>query len=144
MLYQITKSVVVNGVLNNIYTLCGNFEKFPKWLKSIKPVSITGDRSSHWSIQDSSTGRISEWDIEITQMEKNKQIAWEGTNGENKARGKIILKTLSEDGVRVTVSLQYLPETVATGESNIQIYNKIEKQLLNNLDSLKVYAEGHH
>lgn len=72
---RITKSIIVQGNINDIYQLWANFENFPRFMENIESVTKTGNGLSHW-VMAGPLGQKVEWDAETTRLEENKRIAW--------------------------------------------------------------------
>lgn len=138
---QVTKSIIVKGDVSDVYRLWANFENFPHFMKHIKSVTRTGDRTSHW-VMEGPLGRKVEWDAETTRLEENKRIAWNSTGGDIKTSGQVTFNELPNNQTEVTVILQYVPPAGKAGEMVAELFGDLEGKLHEDLRNFKAYAEG--
>src|SRR4051812_38893676 len=90
---QQSKNIIVKCDLDTVYQHWADFERFPQFMRHIKSVSKTGDKTSHW-VMDGPLGKTLEWDAETTLMDKNKRIAWNSTEGDLKTSGQVTFTDL--------------------------------------------------
>lgn len=140
---QVTKSIIINREVGEIYELWANFENFPEFMKHIKSVTKTGDRTSHW-VMNGPLGILIAWDVETTSLEENKRIAWSSKDGEGdiKTSGQVTFNALPQGQTEVTVTLQYVPPAGAAGNVASGLVGNPEGRLEEDLRNFKSYAEG--
>jgi uncharacterized membrane protein len=140
---QVTKSIIVGRKAADVYDIWSTFETFPYFMKHIKSVSKTGDRTSHW-VMEGPVDTILRWNAETTRMEENKRIAWSSTDGDIKTSGQVTFNELPQGQTEVTVTLQYVPPAGLAGEVAAELFGNPEGKLLDDLRNFKAYAEGMH
>lgn len=137
---EVTKSIIVKGDISEIYNLWADFENFPKFMKPIKSIKKTGDRTSHWVVEVD--GQNIEWDAETTTLEKDKRIAWNSTEGDVKTSGQVTFTKLPRQETQVTVTLKYvLHNGGARKQAIARLIHDPEDQLQASLRRFKAYAE---
>ena len=138
---QTTKSIIVGGSVEEIYDLWANFENFPRFMKHVKSVTRTGERTSHW-VAEGALGMKAEWDAEITRLEPNKRIAWRSTEGSSvKTSGQVTFNELPKGQTEVTVTLQYVAPAGKPGAKLAAMLSDLAGRLEEDLRSFKAYAE---
>jgi uncharacterized membrane protein len=141
MTQRVTKDIIVNGDLSEIFNLWANFENFPHFMKNIKSVTKTGPDTSHW-VMKGLLGKMIEWDAKTTTLEQNKRIAWNSQNGGDlTTSGQVTFNALPNNQVEVTVVLQYVPPAGKVGEAIASILDNPEAKLDEDLRNFKAYAE---
>jgi len=65
----------INKPADELYNMWHAVENSPKWMESIRGVTITGDKTSHW-VMGLPSGRQLEWDAEWTEEDPGKRLAW--------------------------------------------------------------------
>ncbi|HEU4329107.1 MAG TPA: SRPBCC family protein [Roseiflexaceae bacterium] len=141
MAKQVTRSIIVKGKTSEIYQIWANFENFPHFMKHIKQVTKTGERSSHWVMQGP-LGKDISWDAETTRLDENTRIAWNSRdNGDITTSGQVTFVELPQEQTEVTVTMQYVPPAGKLGELVARIFSDPEGQLEEDLDNFKHFAE---
>ena len=140
---QVTKSIIVNGTVPQIYDLWSDFENFPHFMKHIKSVSVTGDGNSHW-VMEGPLGTTLEWDAKTTLVEENKRIGWnsKGQEGDLTTSGQVTFNGLPNNQTEVTVTMQYDPPAGLAGEVVDRLFATPEERLTEDLRNFKAFAEG--
>jgi uncharacterized membrane protein len=139
---QITKSILVKGDLKKIYGLWANFENFPRFMKSVKAVSKTGDTTSHWVVEGPA-GMNVDWNAEMTRRDPNKRIAWNSKDkkGMLTTSGQVTFNSLPDKAVEVTVTMQITPPAGKVGEAISALLVNPERRLVEDLRNFKNYVE---
>jgi len=139
---QITKSIIVQGNVTDIYNLWANFENFPHFMKNIKSITKTGPDTSHW-VMEGPLGKTIEWDAKTTRLEENKRIAWNSmdSNSDITTSGQVTFNALPQGQVEVTATVHYVPSG-KIAEIGAALLANPEKQLAEDLANFKKYAEG--
>ncbi len=140
---QQTKSIIVKGDVATLYRLWADFENFPSFMKDIKSVTKTGDRTSHWKMEGP-LGKNIEWDAVTTAMDVNQRIAWKSTGGDIETSGEVRfdspLQGLNAAETEVTFTQHY--EAGGFGETIARMFDDPDKKLEEILRDFKSYAEG--
>jgi uncharacterized membrane protein len=138
---QVTESIIVQGSVDHIYNLWADFENFPNFMKDIKSIKKTGNRTSHWVIEGPHQTMV-EWTAEMTRLEPNKRIAWSSTGGDIKTSGQVTFATLPQGETEITVTLHYAPSADLASNVATELFSDIEDRLIRDLRNFKAYAEG--
>jgi uncharacterized membrane protein len=138
---RIIKNIIVKGQIKEIFSLWENYENFVYFMKDIKSVHKTGEKTSHW-IMRGPLGKNLEWGAQITDHEENKRIAWNSILGDIKTSGQVTFNELGEDEVDVTVHMQYIPPAGGLGVAAARLFDNPEKRVEEGLRQFKKYAEG--
>jgi len=141
---QVTKDIIVNANIDDVYSIWADFEQFPRFMTYIKALTKTGDRTSHW-VMKGPLGKDLEWDAETTTLEPNKRIAWNSRDGGDiKTTGQVTFNKLAQNQTEITVVLQYVPPAGKLGEFVAQLFSDPDKRLDQDLRNFKEYAEAMH
>lgn len=141
MTLQVTKSIIVKGDVADIYQLWSDIETFPQFMKHIKKVKKTGDRSSHWTFAGPFGTNLA-WDAETTRMEENQRIAWSSKqNGDIITSGQVTFTGLPNNQTEVTVTFQYRPPGGPLGKMFARYIARPETRLAEDLRCFKTYAD---
>ena len=139
---QFTKQIIVNASVADAYNAWANFENFPQFMRYIKSVRKTGDRTSHW-VMDGPLGKQIEWDAQTATIEPNERLAWNSRdNGDITTSGQVVFKSLANNQTHITVTLQYVPPAGKLGEIVGKLFSDPEEQLEEDLANFKQYIEG--
>jgi uncharacterized membrane protein len=141
---RVTKDIIVKASVDEVYNIWANFENFPRFMKYIKSIAKTGDRTSHW-VMEGPLGKDLEWDAETTKLEQNKRIAWNSReSGDIKTSGQVTFNQLPQGQTEITVTLQYVPPAGKLGEFVANLFSDPKKRLDEDLKNFKSYVEGTH
>jgi len=145
MATPITKSIIVNRDVSDVYRLWSNFENIPHFMNHIRSVTKTGDRTSHW-VMDGPLGKNLEWDAVISDLQENKRIAWNSTDETEKnnlrTTGQVMFRSLAPNETEITASLTYEGMSGSANEALARLLDKPETKLVEDLKSFKKYAES--
>jgi uncharacterized membrane protein len=139
---QATKSIMVQGPAAEVFKAWADFESFPHFMKSIKSVSRTTDRTTHWVAQGP-LGKELQWDAETTRFEPDKRIAWRSIDGGDiKTSGQVTFNELGNGQVEVTVTMQWVIPPSLGGETLADLVAHPDRRLEEDLRNFKSYVEG--
>lgn len=137
----VVKELIVNAPISQVFSFWKNFENFPRFMKNIESIQVTGPDLTHWKCKGP-LGTDVEWDAKTTYIEENKKIAWQSTGGQIETHGAV---TFAEEGpsqTKVTVGLEYQPPGGVLGEAVAKLFSDPEDQLEEDLNRFKQVAEG--
>jgi uncharacterized membrane protein len=138
---QTTKTIIVGAAIDTVYDTWANFENFPRFMKDVKSVTRTGDRTSHWVVEGP-FGKQVEWDAETTRLDKNKRIAWNSKEkSEIKTSGQVTFNDLGQGQTEVTVTLQWVVPPSKGGEKLMGLFADPAKRLEADLLQFKHHVE---
>lgn len=135
------QNILIKAPLPKIYAAWADFENFPRFMRHIKSVTKTGERTSHWTMEGPFHTRL-EWDAETTRLEENKRIAWSSTRGDLKTSGQVTFNALPDGHVEMTVMLRYVPPVGIAGDFFARLFDDPEGKLIEDLRNFKRYVEN--
>jgi uncharacterized membrane protein len=140
---SITKEIIVNAPVSQVFTFWKNFENFPRFMENIESIHVTGPELTHWKMKGP-LGTSVEWDAKTLYMEENKKISWQSTEGGTiETHGAVLFDEIDAERTRVTVGLEYTAPGGALGEAVAKLFNDPENQLEEDLMRFKkVVQEG--
>ena len=131
------KYVEVSVPVSVAYNQWTQFEEFPEFMEGVKEVTQLDDRRLHWCAEIG--GKTVEWDALITEQQPDERIAWTSTSGARNA-GVVTFHRSTADSTRVTLQLEYEPETLA--ESAGSALGIVERRIQGDLERFKEFIEG--
>jgi len=137
----VTKEVIVNAPVSQVYNFWRNFENFPRFMENIESIGITGSDESHWKAKGP-LGKSVEWDAKTISVQENKKIAWQSTGGDIETHGAVTFEEAGPNSTRVVVGMEYQPPGGAIGEVIAKLFSDPEDQLEADLNRFKKVAEG--
>jgi len=139
---QVTKAIIVNAKVADVYAIWADFENFPRFMTYIKAITKTSERTSHW-VMEGPFGKDLEWDAETTTLEPYTRIAWNSRDGGDiTTSGQVTFNELAQGQTEITVMLQYVPPAGKIGEFVAHLFSDPEKRLEEDLHNFKTYVEG--
>ncbi|HVF11098.1 MAG TPA: SRPBCC family protein [Abditibacteriaceae bacterium] len=137
----VVKEIMVNAPISQVFAFWKNFENFPRFMKNIESIQVTGPDLTHWKCKGP-LGTAVEWDAKTTYIEENKKIAWQSTGGQIETHGAVTFAEAGTGQTKVTVGLEYEPPGGALGEAVAKLFSDPEDQLEEDLNRFKQVAEG--
>ena len=141
---QVTKTIIVEADVSDVYDLWANFENFPHFMQNITSVTKRGDGTSHW-VMEGPLNTTLEWDAETTRMEENKRVGWntKDDTGDVTTSGQVTFNPLPDNQTEVTVTLKYEPNKAGlAGEVVNALFARPEEKLEEDLRNFKQFAEN--
>ncbi|HSJ54500.1 MAG TPA: SRPBCC family protein [Anaerolineae bacterium] len=142
---QITKSIIVDGSVSDVFGLWANFQNFPHFMKYVKSVVPTSERTSRWVVEGP-LGKDVEWEAEITKLEPNRRIGWSTKDRKDDSNvttsGQVTFAELGTKQTEVTVMMQYVAPAGAVGEVVAKLFANPEQRVSEDLNNFKRFAEG--
>jgi len=115
---QVERVTTVSRPIEEVYQFWKNFENFPRFMRHLESVQVTGDRRSRWCATGPAGMRV-EWDAETIRDDENEWIAWRSLEGSDVQNSGSVRFTPAPGarGTEVRVQLQYAPPGGAFGRS---------------------------
>ena len=113
---QVAHVTTVSRPVEDVYQFWKNFENFPRFMRHLESVEVTGDRRSRWCATGPAGTRV-EWDAETVRDDENEWIAWrslEGSDVQNSGSVRFV-RAPGARGTEVRVQLQYTPPAGSLG-----------------------------
>jgi uncharacterized membrane protein len=108
-LSMVHESVELDVPVNTAYNQWTQFEEFPKFMATVQSVEQLDDTHLRWRAIVG--GKVKEWIAEITEQIPDERIAWRSTGGVQNS-GVVAFQRISDSRTRVTLDMEYRPETV--------------------------------
>jgi uncharacterized membrane protein len=104
------RSITVNRPVAEVYAFWHNFENFPRFMRHLESVTVTGDRRSHW-IARAPGGKQVAWDAEMVDDVENERISWRSLPGSEvyNAGSVNFMPAPGSRGTELRVTLEYDP-----------------------------------
>ena len=104
---HVSKALTINKSAAELYSFWHNFENLPIFMKHLKSVKNTGDKTSHW-IAKAPLGKLVEWDAETTSDVANERIGWKSLEGSDIANSGVVeFRPTANRGTEVKVTMIY-------------------------------------
>jgi uncharacterized membrane protein len=140
---QTAQTIIVQGSPREVFDLWADVESFPRFMKHIKSVTRTGDRSTHW-VAEGPMGTNVEWDANTTVFEPGKRIGWNSDPGSGiRTSGMVTFVELPKNQTEVNVAMHYEPPAGKVGQAVAAVFSADPvDRLAEDLRGFKAYAEG--
>jgi hypothetical protein len=133
----IQHSIDVSVPITRLYIQLTQFEDYPRFLENVENVQQISKTRLHWTTRTS--GRLLEWDAEVTEQEENSHIVWHNANDGNDACS-INIEELGPNLSRVSFTLKMKPGQIS-GITGGRLEEEITQQLNKDLANLKEFLE---
>ena len=106
---QVTEAITINRPIEEVYGFWHNFGNFPRFMRHIESVDVTG-RQSHWRAKGPA-GVTVEWDAELLEDVENERISWRSLeNSDVEHHGSVhFAHAPGSRGTEIRVHLHYSP-----------------------------------
>jgi uncharacterized membrane protein len=106
----VEKSITVNRSPDECYRLWRDFENFPRFMKHLESVQVTGDNRTHWKAK-APLGASVEWDAQVTVDQPGQLLAWHSVEGSEVDNAGTVRfeRAPGGRGTIVWVEMQYSP-----------------------------------
>ena len=141
---NITKSIIVKADVQRVYNAWSNFQNFPRFMKNIKSVEMTGPKTSHWEMEGP-LGIDVKWEAETTTAEPGKRIGWstkDRDEGNLTTSGQVTFNQLGNGETEVVATVHYQTRAGLPGDLVARLMGDPEKKLEEDLYNFKEYIEG--
>jgi len=134
---KVVASIDVNAPVTTAYNQWTQFEEFSYFMEGVESVVQLDDATLEW--RTSIGGVKREWTARITEQTPDKRIAWANIDGAMNA-SDVILHRLSDDTCRVTLQLDYEPESVV--ENVGDLLGVVSRRVKGDLQRFKDFIEA--
>ena len=133
----ITKSIDVDVPVSTAYNQWTQFEDFPQFMEGVEQVTQLEDDRLHWAANVG--GQRKEWYARITEQIPDERVAWTSEGGTFTA-GVVTFHRLDENRNRVTVQMEYDPESIV--EEVGDKLGFVGRRVQGDLDRFKEFIES--
>lgn len=113
---RVEKSITINRPPQECYRFWHDFQSFPRFMKHVESVQLTGENRMHWKVTGPAGSSV-EWDAELTSDVPGEYLAWRSLDGADVDNaGSVRFEAApGARGTIVRVALQYSPPGGAAG-----------------------------
>lgn len=141
---RVDRSITISKGRSEVFAFWRDLQNLPKFMKHLKSVKVTGDKTSHW-VAMAPRGRTVEWEAEIINEKPDELIAWRSLPGStvDNAGSVHFADAAGGRGTVVKVELQYNPPGGPLGALVAKLFGEEpEQQITEDLRSLKAMLES--
>jgi uncharacterized membrane protein len=141
MAQRVHESIEVQAPVEDVFRYWSNFENFSNFMQNVEEVRMTGQDTSHWRVKGP-LGKSVEFDARTTEMDPNRGIGWNTTEGEVMTSGEARFEEVAPDRTRIEVTMNYAdPPGGRVGEAVANILSNPERNLQEDLQNLAEIVE---
>lgn len=141
---KVERTVTINKPRAEVYEFWRNLENLPRFMKHLKSVQPTGEKTSHW-VAMAPRDRTVEWDAEIINEIPGELIGWRSLSGARvpNAGSVRFVDAPGGRGTEVHVSLQFNPPGGPVGAWVAKLFGEdTETRIVEDLRRLKAVLEA--
>jgi uncharacterized membrane protein len=141
MAQRVHESIEVQASVEEVFQYWSNFENFSNFMQNVEEVRMTDQDTSHWRVKGP-LGKSVEFDARTTEMDPNRGIGWNTTEGEVMTSGEARFEEVAPGRTRVEVTMNYAdPPGGAVGEAVAKILSNPERNLQEDLQNFAEIVE---
>jgi uncharacterized membrane protein len=138
---RVHESIEVQAPVEDVFRYWSNFENFSNFMQNVEEVRITDQDTSHWRVKGP-LGKSVEFDARTTEMDPNRGIGWNTTEGEVMTSGEARFEEVAPGRTRVEVTMNYAdPPGGQVGEAVANILSNPERNLQEDLQNFAEIVE---
>ncbi len=141
MTQHIRESIEVQAPLHEVFLYWSNFQNFPRIMRNVEEVRMTGPDTSHWRVKGP-LGKTVEYDARTTEASLDRGIAWESVEGEVDNSGQVRFEEVAPGRTRIEVTMNYAdPPGGRIGEVLADAVSNPERELREDLENFAEKVE---
>ncbi len=141
MAQRVHESIEVQAPVGDVFRYWSNFENFSTFMQNVEEVRMTDADTSHWKVKGP-LGKSVAFDARTTEMDPNRGIGWNTTEGEVKTSGEARFEDVAPGRTRVEVTMNYAdPPGGQVGEAVANILSNPESNLQEDLQNFAEIVE---
>jgi uncharacterized membrane protein len=141
MVQRVNESIEVHAPVEDVFRYWSNFENFSNFMQNVEEVRMTGQDTSHWKVKGP-LGKSVEFDARTTEMDPNRGIGWNTTEGEVMTSGEARFEEVTPGRTRIEVTMNYAnPPGGRVGEVVADIVSNPERNLREDLENFAGIVE---
>jgi uncharacterized membrane protein len=138
MAQHVEESIEVQAPVGDVFRYWSNFENF---MQNVEDVRLEGQDTSHWRVKGP-LGKSVEFDARTTEMDPNRGIGWNTTEGEVMTSSEVRFEEVAPGRTRVDVTMNYAdPPGGEVGEVAANIISNPERNLREDLQNFAGIVE---
>ncbi len=103
---DITKTVVVDRPVREVYNQWTQFEEFPRFMEGVTSVEQLSDTELRWDAEIAGVHRS--WDATIVRQEPDRVVAWAATDGATNA-GSVSFEPVGDERTKIELRMEFEP-----------------------------------
>ncbi len=141
MAQRVHESIEVQAPAEDVFSYWSNFENFSNFMQNVEVVRLTDQDTSHWRVKGP-LGKSVGFDARTTEMDPNRGIGWNTTEGEVMTSGEVRFEEVAPGRTRVEVTMNYAdPPGGQVGEAVANILSNPERNLREDLQNFAEIVE---
>lgn len=141
MAQRVHESIEVQAPLQDVFRYWSNFENFPSFMQNVEEVRMSGRDTSHWRVKGP-LGKSVEFDTRTTEMDPERGIGWNTTEGEVMTSGEARFEEVSPGRTRIEVTMNYTdPPGGKVGEVAANLISNPERNLREDVENFARIVE---
>jgi uncharacterized membrane protein len=141
MAQRVNESIEVEAPVADVFRYWANFENFSNFMQNVEEVRMMGQDTSRWRVKGP-LGKTVEFDARTTEMDPNRGIGWNTTEGEVMTSGEARFEEVASGRTRVEVTMNYAdPPGGAVGEAVANILSNPERNMQEDLQNFARIVE---
>ncbi len=143
---EVQKTINIQAPIERVFDFWTNYQNFPRLMSNVREARPSGNNRSHWIVAGPA-GVPVEWTAEITELARNKFLAWRTVPGSAiNHTGEIRFEPNHGGGTRIHIRVCYHPLGGAVGHTLARIFGADPKSEMDaDLVRMKTLVEtGHH
>ena len=126
---SVEHAATINKPIGEVYAFWRDFQNFPRFMRHLVSVEVTGERQSLWRATGPAGTRF-EWRAEITEDRPNERLAWRTLEGSDvQHEGEVAFAHApGARGTEVRVRLEYAPPGGAVGRTLARLFGEEPEQ----------------
>jgi len=137
---QVTKSIIVNGEVPDLFQTWLDYRNHPRFMENISSATEEGPDTVRW-VMEGPMNRKLEWTTKITLLEPNKRIGWKTVEGDLKTSGQVTFTDPAQGQAEVTVTSQMIPPDDLVGKV-AAMFEDEDEQWEKDLRNFKAFVEN--
>jgi uncharacterized membrane protein len=134
---RVVRSTDIGLPVSIVYSQWTQFEEFPWFMEGVESVKQLDETTLQWKATVG--GQEREWTSRIMEQIPDSYIAWEGF-GDVQNRGSVYFEALESRRTRVTVMIEFDPET--TAEKLADLLGIVGMRTSGDLERFKAFVEN--
>lgn len=124
---RIEQTTEVDRPVRTVYNQWTQFEEFPRFMRGVKEVTQLDDTHVRGCAEIS--GKIKQWDVEITEQVPDQKIGWKSISGDAPNAGTVRFEPLGANRTQIRLVLAYEPQGAAenAGDALGLLHRCVEK-----------------
>ena len=141
MAQRVHESIEVQAPLQDVFAYWSNFENFPKMMRNVEEVRMTGQDTSHWKVKGP-LGTSVDFEARTTEMDPSRGIGGNSIDGQVETSGEVRFEEVAAGRTRIDVTMNYAdPPGGKIGEVAANVLSNPEREMREDLENFAKMVE---